>query len=98
MEQKTKKFEELDCYERAIASAALEKKLEAMAQEASQIAMALKMSVNVMATYYLADEKEKTAPEVALLPTGTKKVASRSAKHNGDLFGIIDQATKLKYE
>ena len=41
MEQKTKKYSELNRYEKAMTNAALEQRLEAMANELKQMALAL---------------------------------------------------------
>ena len=88
MEQKAKKFDELNKYERAMATATLENKLENMAKELQQIALALGISVHIDATYY--DHSDDAGVTVYFIPeNGT---ISRRVNEVGDLFGIIEEA------
>ena len=88
MEQKEKKYEELNKYERAMTNASLEQRLEAMALDLAQIAKALKISVHIDATYY--DHSDDAGVTVYFIPeNGT---ISRHVKEVGDLFGIIEEA------
>ena len=95
MEQKeqAKQYEELNCYERAMANASLEQRLEAMARDLQQMALALKMSIHVDSVYYGAG---KSGAEVAILPPGIHECVTRSAEFVGDLFGIIEEANRMK--
>lgn len=52
MEQRAKKYDELDKYELVLTNASLERRIEAMARDLEQIALALKLCVHVDATYY----------------------------------------------
>lgn len=88
-----KKYEELNCYERAMANASLEQRLEAIAREVQQMALALKMSIHVDSVYY---GEGKSGADVSILPPGTHKVVNRSAEFVGDLFGILNEACKAK--
>jgi len=90
MEQKAKKYEELTRYERAMANASLEQRLEAMARDLEQIAKALKLSVHVDAGYY--DWKDTARTTVYLLGKGEDHITKREIEDDGDLFGIIEEA------
>lgn len=92
MEQKGKKFEELNRYERAMTNASLEQRLEAMAKDIEQIALALHMSVHVNATAYGED---RSGVEVDFFP-GAGVVVGRDVENTGDLFGIIEEALNKK--
>ena len=92
MEQKGKKFEELNRYERAMTIASLEQRLEAMAKDIEQIALALHMSVHVNATAYGED---RSGVEVDFFP-GAGVVVGRDVENTGDLFGIIEEALNKK--
>lgn len=88
MEQKAKKYEELNKYERAMTNASLEQRLEAMALDLTQIAKALKISVHIDSTYF--DHSDDAAVKVYFIPkNGT---VSRDVEEIGDLFGIIEEA------
>lgn len=89
MEQKAKKFEELNKYERAMATATLEQRLEAMALDLTQIAKALKISVHIDSTYF--DHSDDAAVAVSFIGD---EVTRREVKEPGDLFGIIEEAIK----
>lgn len=91
--EQSKKYEELNCYERAMANATLEQRLEAMAREVQQMALALNMSIHVDSVYY---GEGKSGADVSILPLGTREIVSRSAEFVGDLFGIIEEANRLK--
>ncbi len=92
MEQKAKKYEELNKYERAMTNATLEQRLEAMARDIEQIALALHMSVHVNATAYGEDQ---SGVEVNFFPVAGL-VVGRDVENTGDLFGIIDEALSKK--
>lgn len=97
MEQKAKKFEELNRYERAMATASLEQRLEAMANELKQMSLALGTSIHVDATFHdwqEHDSAEKTHATVAVYFPSDSIVKRRDVKEPGDLFGIIEEAIK----
>lgn len=98
MEQKSKKYEELNRYERAMANASLEQRLEAMAKDLAQMALALKMSVHVDTTFHTWSEEAYTSAAVLFFGDGdgADRVTSREVKSDGDLFGIIDEALNKK--
>lgn len=90
MEQKGKKYEELNPYEKTIANASLEQRLEVMAEALQQIANALHISVHVDATFHDWEDKQYASVCVALI----KKEACtrRDVEETGDLFGIIEES------
>ena len=90
MEQKAKKYEELNKYERAMTNASLEQRLEAMARDLEQIAKALKLSVHVDAGYY--DWSDEGHAIVYLLGKGEGHIAKRELDNDGDLLGLIEEA------
>lgn len=93
-EQKNaKKYEDLNVYERAMANASLEQRMEAMARDLNQIALALRMSVHIDSTFYNEGNAETT---VYLIPSRKDSSVSRECEFTGDLFGIIDEANKKK--
>lgn len=92
MEQKAKKFEELNRYERAMATATLENKLEAMTNDLQQTALALGISISIDATFHDYGEPHTTG---AVSFIG-EAVTRREVKEPGDLFGIIEEALNKK--
>lgn len=90
MEQKAKKFEELNRYERAMATATLENRLEAMANDLQQTALALGISISIDATFHDYGEPH-TSGAVSFIGD---EVTRREVKEPGDLFGIIEEAIK----
>lgn len=88
MEQKAKKFEELNRYERAMATATLENRLEAMANDLQQTALALGISISIDATFHDYGEPH-TSGAVSFIG---EEVTRREVKEPGDLFGIIEEA------
>ena len=93
-EQKNaKKYEDLNVYERAMANASLEQRMEAMARDLNQIALALRMSVHIDSTFYNEGNAETT---VYLIPIRSESSVSTECEFTGDLFGIIDEANKKK--
>lgn len=95
MEQKTKKYSELNRYEKAMTNAALEQRLEAMANELKQMALALGTSIHVDATFHgwkaTGDENEAhSTAMVALIKCD--ECTRRDMKETGDLFGLIEEA------
>ena len=93
-EQKNaKKYEDLNVYERAMANASLEQRMEAMARDLNQIALALRMSVHVDSTFYNEGNADTT---VYIIPSRTESSVSRECEFTGDLFGIIEEANKKK--
>ena len=91
MEQRAKKYDELDKYELVLTNASLERRIEAMARELEQIALALKLCVHVDATYYDWNGEPRSNVAVYLLGKGDN-VTEREPKGVGDLRGIIDEA------
>ena len=91
--EQAKKYEELNVYERAMANASLEQRMEAMARDLNQIALALRMSVHIDSTFYNEGNAETT---VYLIPSRTESSVSRECEFTGDLFGIIEEANKKK--
>lgn len=90
MEQKGKKYSDLNRYERAMANASLEQRLEAIAKELQQMAMALEVSVIVDATFHdWKDEKHATSGVSIIKGDACTR---RDTKEAGDLFGIIEEA------
>ena len=90
MEQKAKKFEELNRYERAMATATLENRLEAMTNDLQQTALARGISISIDATFHDYGEPHTTG---AVSFIG-EAVTRREVKEPGDLFGIIEEAIK----
>lgn len=93
MEQKAKKYDELNRYERAMTNASLEQRLEAMARDVEQIATALGMSVHIDSTFFT---EERHGVEVDIFP-GSREIVSRQVEQTGDLFGIIEEAMNKKH-
>ena len=89
-EQKTKQFAELNKYERAMATASLENKLEAMLNDLQQMALALHISISLDATFHDYGEPH-TSGAVSFIG---EEVTRREVKEPGDLFGIIEEAIK----
>lgn len=94
MEQKGKKFEELNRYERAMTIASLEQRLEAMAKDLEQISFALKTSIHIDATFHDWENNQHSSCGVSLIKGDN--CTRRDVKDEGDLFGIIDEANKKK--
>lgn len=95
MEQKAKKYSELNKYERAMANASLEQRLEAMANDLQQMALALGTSISVDATFHdwqEHDSAEKTHASVVVWFPSNFPATKRDVKEPGDLFGIIEEA------
>lgn len=90
MEQKAKKYSELNKYERAMANASLEQRLEAMTNDLQQTALALGISISIDATFHDYGEPHTTG---AVSFIG-EEVTRRDVKEPGDLFGIIEEAIK----
>lgn len=89
MEQKTKKYSELNRYEKAMTNAALEQRLEAMANELKQMALALGISVSIDSTFHNWGEEPHTSGSVSFIGD---VVTRREMKETGDLFGLIEEA------
>lgn len=99
MEQKTKKYEELNAYERAITNATLEQRLEAMAKDLAQISLALGISIHIDSCFHDWDEKQYTTVDVAFIGTNYNNegnVTKQEVKEDGDLLGIITEALSKK--
>lgn len=92
MEQKGKKYNELNKYERVMTNASLEQRMEAMAHDVEQIATVLGMSVHIDATFF---SEENHCVEVSIFP-GLRDIVSRQIEQTGDLFGIIEEAMNEK--
>ena len=90
MEQKGKTYEELNPYERSIANASLEQRLEVMAKELRQIAQALQISVHVDATFH--DWKDEQYASACVTLIKKEACTRRDVKETGDLFGIIEES------
>lgn len=90
MEQKGKKFEELNRYERAMTIASLEQRLEAMAKDLEQISFALKTSIHIDATFHDWENNQHSSCGVSLIKG--HNCTRRDVKDEGDLFGIIQDA------
>ena len=90
-EQKNaKKYEELNRYEKAMANASIEQRLEGLAKEVQQMALALKISVHVDATFHDWDDKKFASADVSFIKVNN--CTHREVKETGDLFGIIEEA------
>ena len=98
MEQKTKKYAELNKYERAMTNLSLEQRLEAMARDVMQISQALEVSINVDAYFQdWADDPFATARVVLILSTeGDGGVISREVTVDGSCIGLIEEAMSKK--
>lgn len=99
MEQKTKKYAELNKYERAMTNASLEQRLEAMANDLKQMALALGISIHVDATFHdwkaSGDENETHSTAMVAFVKGDD-CTRRDIKEDGDLFGAIEEAMNKK--
>ncbi len=91
MEQKAKKYSELNKYERAITNASLEQRLEAMANDLKQMALALGISIHVDSTFHDWADGQTTSANVAFI---REAVTSREVIEEGSLLGIIEEAIK----
>ncbi len=92
MEQNAKKFEELNKYERAMATATLEQRLEAMARDLQQMTLALGMSIHINATIY---DTNRSGVDINLFPRNGECII-KSVREEGDLFGSIEEALSKK--
>lgn len=93
MEQKAKKYSELNKYERAMTNASLEQRLEAMARDLQQVALALGISIHVDSTFHNWGDEPHTSANVAFIG---KSVTQREVKEEGSLLGIIEDALGAK--
>lgn len=99
MEQKTKKYSELNKYERALTNASLEQRLEAMANDLKQMALALGMSIHVDATFHdwkAEGDTEENHSSVAVTFIKGDDCTRRDIGEQGDLFGAIEEAMSEK--
>lgn len=98
MEQKAKKYDELNRYERAMTNASLEQRLEAMANELKQMALALGISIHVDSTFHdwKAVDTEETHSTAMVAFIKGDVCTRRDMKETGDLFGIIEEAFTKK--
>lgn len=99
MEQKTKKYSELNRYERAMTNATLEQRIEAMANDLKQMALALGMSIHVDATFHdwkATGEEEETHSTAAVTFIKGDDCTRRDIGEQGDLFGAIEEAMSEK--
>lgn len=97
MEQKTKKYEELNPYERAITNASLEQRLEAMARDVAQIALFLGTSIHINSCFHNCSDKQYTTVDVFFIGDEGGDVIKQGVKEDGDLLGIITEVmTKNK--
>ena len=94
MEQMTKKYSELNRYERAMTNATLEQRLEAMANDLKQMALALGISIHVDSTFHdwKAVDTEETHSTAMVAFIKGDYCTRRDIKEDGDLFGIIEEA------
>lgn len=95
MEQKTKKYNELNRYEKAMTNAALEQRLEAMANELKQMALAVGISIHVDSTFHdwkAPGEENEAHSTVAVYLHKDNYCTKRDVGETGDLFGIIEEA------
>lgn len=93
MEQKTKKYSELNAYERAMTNASIEQRLDAMANELKQMALALGISIHVDSTFHNWANEQTTSANVAFIG---EAVTSREVGEEGSLLGIIEDALGAK--
>lgn len=92
MEQKAKKYDELNKYEKVMTNASLEQRLEAMARDLQQISKALKIAVHLDSNYY--DWNDESGVKVTLIDE--KTCTQRDLKDDGDFFGVIEEALSKK--
>lgn len=92
MEQKTKKYSELNKYERAMTNASLEQRLEAMARDLQQISLALGMSIHIDAFSFGED---RSGVDVNFFPYDGECLI-HTLTEDGDLFGAIEEAMNKK--
>lgn len=92
MEQNTKKYNELNIYERAMFNATFERRLEAMAKELQQMALALGTSIHVDSTFHNWGEDPYTTVSVTFIGKGDDSLTRRDIGQEGDLFGIVEEA------
>jgi len=91
-EQKTKQFKELNKYERAMATASLENKLEAMLNDLQQMALALHISISLDATFHDFGDPHTSGAASFI----GEEVTRRVLEAPGDFFGIIEEALAKK--
>lgn len=99
MEQKTKKYSELNRYERAMTNATLEQRIEAMANDLKQMALALGVSIHVDATFHdwkATGDTEENHSTVAVAFVKGDDCVRRDIGEQGDLFGAIEEAMSEK--
>lgn len=99
MEQKTKKYSELNRYEKAMTNATLEQRLEAMARDLQQMALALGISVSIDATFHdwkATGDTEETHSTAMVCFIKGDDCTRRDIKEDGDLFGAIEEAMNKK--
>ena len=99
MEQKTKKYAELNRYERAMTNATLEQRLEAMANDLKQMALALGISIHVDATFHdwkASDDTEENHSTAAVTFIKGDDCTRRDIEEQEDLFGAIEEALSKK--
>lgn len=94
MEQKAKRYEELSKYERVMANTSIEQRLEGMAKELQQIALALKFSIHVDTTFHNWGDESYTSVDIAFISGDA--IATREVKEEGSLLGIIEEALSKK--
>lgn len=94
-QKKAKKFNELNKYERAMATATLENKLEAMLNELQQMTLALGISISLDTTFHDWGEEPHTSGSVSFVGD---EVTHRGLKAPGDFFGVIEEALAKKKE
>lgn len=95
MEQKSKKYDELNRYEKAITNASLEQRLEAMAKDLAQMALALKISIHVDSTFHDWSDDPHTTVSVTFIGKGDDELTRRDIRSEGDLFGIIEESQRV---
>ena len=93
--QKTKQFDELTKYERAMTTASIEQRLEAMTNEVQQMALALHLSISIDTTFHDWGEEPHTSGSVSFVGD---EVTRRGLKAPGDFFGVIEEALAKKKE
>lgn len=93
MEQKAKKYDELNRYERAMTNASLEQRIEAMANDLAQMSLALKTSIHVDATFHNWEDAHSTV-SVSLFRKDNTPIMRR-VDNECDLLGIIEESQEV---
>ena len=93
--QKTKQFDELTKYERAMTTASIEQRLEAMTNEVQQMALALHLSISIDTTFHDWKSGPFTSGTLVLY---NGVITRREMKAPGDFFGSIEEALAKKPE